>query len=83
MYGVFGFDVFCLIPTAFPLSEIVLEEVQLKIPNNVKVIKVSFFIMSCPEIWLQVKIDFTLLIYIPYLVFDSLKINVILFHYII
>jgi len=39
--------------------------------------------LSCPEIWLQVKIDFKLLIYIPYLVFDSLKINVILFHYII
>ncbi len=41
------------------------------------------FLMSCPEIWLQVKIDFTLILNIPYLVFYSLKINVILFHCII
>jgi len=32
--------------------------------------------MSCPEIWLQVKIDFTLLICIPYLVFYNPKIGV-------
>ncbi|GAA4232562.1 hypothetical protein GCM10022291_07650 [Postechiella marina] len=36
--------------------------------------------VSRPEIWLQVKIEFTLIIYIPYLVFYNLKISVILFH---
>lgn len=40
MYGVFGFEVFCLIPTAFPLLEIVLDEEQLKIPNKINVSKV-------------------------------------------
>jgi len=36
--------------------------------------------LSCPEIWLQVKIEFMLFLNIPYSVFYSLKINVILFH---
>ena len=46
MYGTLGFEVFCLTPTLFSLSNNIFDELQLKIPIPIKVNKVSFFIIT-------------------------------------